>query len=920
MIVKGIPIDISYIVKLEGRKHIFLSTKGGSIIHVDVEKRISRTINCSFRDNEYPSISYSHTAKKVYFFVGGNVNMVQYDYNSGLVKHFDLQKYFDLYSNHLSSVPWYMNGKQVNAAGTDGNLYFGTTRYRGIPSIIKFNTLTESVENFGLADKEFEHIHGKQYCQAYSFDGPLGGVYSTYIYTDSYDDLVSEIKADAIANGVTFDFNQMFYLHYSDRNVSSATRRVFGVVNGTWKVIDLKSPTSYYNSGTSSDVGTAISASWVNESGTPISKSAWTNGALGIYAASIGFSNPTFDPSIAYNGAYNVGRFAYNSNYMAGKTLFYHFAYNPVTMEAIYPNSFDKSSTFLNNGNFATYTKLCNFRGDYGFSNNEEYVLFIPNNSNVLGFIRPDTNTWTAYNPNTDPNGYVIRSVTVSTEFNWDITYFSSGTTISFNDEKYQTRLGVAFRIVGQTLEKDRNVGKITLEVIPNVSNPTDLFTITSKYAPTVSAAIVTSVPMTGGKMLFAGARYAGIVSYLYDNPDLLTKGYLADISSLYFGLKISSNKAYFGGYLGTQHFVDTTDINNPVQTNVNTGGVSKDGRNGTVHNNYVVQVGSEVRQASYFNTYFYVGLINHTTYSVSGIPNKPNLYNPLVGKSLREAIGLTQNSYSDSAVETAFNSWITANGYTRIQGINLLLDTAKWFANDVISFDNTCVFSLYYSGISAFRGIRINEFADGSGTWYNENTGRTTKYPACLVITKPDLTTIVQSDYKTVEFQIAGLQGLDTVGRVGVSADNVFFLNNYISEGKYKVYVISKTSLLNAANTGTHITAWDRVVEVPIGTTSVTTAGISGGQYFGTRYEYQDVYFTIGNDLYVSVNIVGSNVVIQKINLSSGTVSGVCTHSNSYDKVISYDSESDRMWVCIGTEAYHVENLSSISTLTPIT
>ena len=919
MIVKGIPIDGIYIVKLEGKKHIFIATKGGSIIHVDVEKRITRTINCSFSDNEYPSISYSHTAKKVYFYVGGDVQMVQYDYNSGIVKHFNLQKYFDLYSNHLSNVPMYMNGKQVNQAGTDGNLYFGTTRYRGIPSILKFNTITEQVDGYGIADKEFEHIHGKQYCQAYQFDGPLSGVYSAYVYDDSYNDLVDEIKADAISNGVTFSFNQMFYLHYADRSVSSPTRRVFAVVNGTWKVIDLKNPGVYYNSGTSADVGTALTASWVDQSGTTVLKSGWTNGLLGTYAATLGFTNPSFDPSIAYNGAYSVGRFAYNSNYMAGKTIFYHFAYHPITLEALYPDTFDKSTTFQSNGSYATYTKLCNFRGDYGFSTNDEYVLFVPNNANVLGFFRPDTNTWTAYNPNTDPNGYVIRSVTISTEFNWDVDYYSSGSDLTINDEVFKSRLNVAVRVVGQSLDKDRNVGKLTIEIIPNISNPADTFTVTSKYGPAVSAAIVTSVPLTGGKLLFAGARYAGIAGYQYDGTDLLNKSYLADISSLYFGLKITANKAYFGGYLATQHFVETTDINNPVQTNVNTGSYSKDGRRGTVHNNHIIQVGSEVRQAAYFNGYFYAALINHATYSVSDIPNKPNQFNPQVGRLLRQALGLTQNTYSDSAVELAFQNWITANGYTRSQGINLFLDTAKWSSNDIVNFGNTSVFSLTYPGISALRGIRINQFADGSGVWFDENYGRSTKYPACLVITKPDMTTISQTDYKLVEFQISGLQGKDTVGRVGVSDNYVFFPNNYISEGKYKIHVISKTALLAAATAGTPITAWDRVIEVAIGSTTVTTLGISGGQYFGTRYEYQDVYFIIGEDLYISVNLHNSDVVIQKINLSTGTVTDICSHSNNLDKVISYDSETNRMWVCIGTEAYHVDNLTTISTLTPI-
>lgn len=912
-----------------------LATESGSLIYINPKRNIVHLFYRGTSDNAAFALTYSHISESVYTFSTPGI-LIEFD-----TKTFQTH-FYPYYDEQMPSsnafqqvVP--MGPSTVLSTGIqkphtvlvseDGNIHFSTIRARGVPCLTIFDVITKQFSfSNQFSDQEYEHLWGKPHSGAWSIDsnaGTLAGTYSEYVYQEDRSSLHATIQSEISTAGLTTVTNKYtgILLHFDDRALASSTRRILAQINGTWRIIDLKNPSNFLNSQVS-DIhtsGLAFSTNtWIDPSSTPVDGSGWISGLVKDFES---LTVPA-DFVIWLTKTRKIGRFSYEWwNYNNNKVFFWHYAYHPITNEALYPDSFDKAITWQNNGSNPKVYK-CNMPTAQGFSVNPELVVAVRNNAGQTGYYRADNYQYTLYDFVTDPSGYVIREVDVDSADDPDwIGVFHQSTTvdeeITFLGEEGWVRppstvpdwmkgaIKVEFQ---QSIDVNRPVANLTIEMTPD-RNGSDVYINTINNIPTLTGIINSIVDVGSNRYIFPGNFYSGIVAGTLSG-DFTQDAYFNDVISIKAHLRWG-DKIIFHGYLDKINIIDTTSWP-PTKTDVQMGSFVNDHRSAASRTNEVVLAGNQVREANYRNDYFRVGYTDGIT--AFGFPNLPNHINPQVGIDLRiTTLNLPDEDYTDAQVEGAVKDYLTANpSETRVDLINDLLDSGKWRALWVDAYDDKVIFALQRRGIAALRGIRVNDQPDLLGTWYDENHQVSTDYPSAVYLDKADLSSLIEPDYKTVSFQVVGLQGVSHIGRVFASNNHLAWINNENDNGVIRV--ISKTNFETAANGSGIITTFDQVVTISLGVNFY----LGNIQSFTKEDRYSNFAFTIADKLYITCltsNQSGGNPIIgYEIDLATGAFTEFLTNGQSTDDetTITYELASNRLLVARGTQGWKVDNFTS--------
>lgn len=937
-IVKAVPIDNLWFAKeVTGIDHIFVATDSGNVIDLQPSLGIARRISAGYSDGFLNlKLSYSHT-QNLFYFYGYDFDILEYNPQSGATKTYSYATHVATYVNSLSNESARaFNFPHYIGTATDGNLYFGNIRFRGVCSLVKFDTSTkEFTFSSILPDREFEFIHGTKFCPAFKIDtGAFAGVYARmYWYDDSYTSIRSQIEAEAVASGLTWTNANQMWVHWDDRDAASLTRRVFTPIGAgeTWKFVDLLSPSTWLNSQKSagSDDATAYGGTFITETSAPVSKAGWsTIQDVKDFAADIGYTVPAYDPIIMYSKIRGVGRYAYNYNYLANKAQFFTFGYSLTTGEAIYTDAFDKATTFVDNGELLEIY-LCNFGGAFGFSSDPEYVGFTKNEAGNYCFIRPDTDTWVEYNITTDPSGYKIAKVS------WDdpsdvnapghyLSIFGSFTQFQAENETWNKASDSTVKPalnenIIQLVDENLPVADLTFQVTHDYNYTRLVKNLEVKGIPTINGTICQAIEDSANNIIVSGQRYSGTVTLQKTGASTFTTTkYFADGISPDGMKKFAPGKYLIYGYLGTSKVIDVSTWGTPTQVS-STNKVQEIGYMDANRTDCVLLQGNGVRLSLYQTGYLYLIRFDTSTYVQVRITALPSVLNIQETIDFRKALGLTDTTHTDAEVENAIQAYILSTGESRAQVIARFTGACKYDGRDIASYGTKTVIGLNRREISALRTINVED-TPGSGIWYTETYGQSTDYPAAAYFDIADVEDLTAGDVKIVEFQVAGLQGTGGIGRVGVSDNYIYWLKNDPTNSRAIVRAVTKTNFEAAAAGSGIITSFDKTIYVSTGSTS-NTYGFGDADKFevpSTTYQ-SNAFLAVGDKIYATIrsNVAesGTYPAVIEIDLSAGTYRTFATrNASTTTKSISYNATTDRMLVSQGTSLFVIDNFSLVS------
>ena len=952
-IVKGVSIS-GYVPTIERRpkgagyelvEHIFVLLKSGGIVDIQPQKKVVHTVYGSKYSNAYPKMAYAWGNNRFYFHAGQEQNSVFIEYDpvtltvSNVFDSLNFNPYHNsLYGQSNIRVADF-NNFQVS---TDGHVYLNFFRTDALPCMLRYNSLTDQFDVANqIPDLEAEIMQGRNLQLGYHYTEAttaLQGVYAGYLFSDNLDPLFDTIISEATTAGVTFAGKFLFKLHTDDRAISSTKRRIAGACNISGvdsadvyvqRVLDLKNTSDRYDIGFD-ETGALV---W------PVAVG--VTDTLSNLSGVTGIADPIFHFGNCYSGGRHAGRFFYYSSYFSGNTRNIGFPYALQDYpgfgiekgQVIFPQNrtWDRQTELPNNAGTLAGVYKCNFSGIQGFSASDEYVAFFYDHSDgtTVGYLRPDNLEFAAYDPVADPSGFVIAPINSQSEIlaEFDcITGEISGANIEIGEENAISieflQSAILEDIVLDIDENGHNTVDVAFEVAPDKTQ--EAFYQGMAYRlPAVTNDVASVIELDTNQLFVAGMLYAGVFGKTRSGGNLTDLVTFTNGLSIYHSFRFDNATAVYLGYPNEVAVVKNTPSYEAHHTNV------KQGLYGCNFNgNYAIVSGINLRVKDYYEIYAHVLYFNPNTGASVHLPNTPNTIDPFSGKTFRDALMLKENNYSDSDVNNAVESYAAANSLNRSQVINMALDTCLYRSFEPVAWDSTkCLVSLERRPIAGLRGIRINDNADGSGTWYDENEGLSTAWPSAYYFEKPDPTTLVEADYKTIEFQVAGFQGVTTLGRLAESTDYVAFLKNENASGNASIRVVTKAAIESAAATGNPITAFDKILNIPLGSTSSSYGfgpGEAGYGFLNISYKPNQCFFTAGNDLYVSVITSvtdgGSKPAIYKVDLSAGTITVWARLAIDRNKALNYNPETDRCFVSVASDHnnitgtfYVIDNFSSV-------
>lgn len=909
-IIKGVPISqVFHRIDVNGVEHLFIENKSGSIVHIIKDQGVCRVV-INYKDtNAYFYTAYSQLSN-CFYITGGE--MIEYDPVSGN-KHV-YQAFKDgatIYSSWSQFIARYSPIFYNPLMSTDGHVYLGQYPFNNLHGYVRFNVLTKEFDDWSIhPDREFTHIYGRIFNDAFYIDnGALAGVYSSYrwaVEADDYVDLRDTILAEIASAGLTVLDNGVLFLHQDDRELVSATRRIYYNINGGLKIIDIKSPSTWINRPANTD-----------QSGIPVSTTNWITGVkLYDLATQAGLTVPTLNVSLAYCVPQKVGRYVYVGHYYLGAaTYFFVFAIHPVTKEAMYTYSFNKYEAFLQNGE---RIRLCNFGGDYGFSSDDEIVNFLSDNVGNWYFIRPDTHQFVLYNMSTNPNGYIKAVVSlddISDPNGFGVFFeprFTSSVVQTINGEDWITNANVASKAALSTEYLQETTGDltdITYRYLPDKSKPTEVISVQAKGLWSSVGALTQALVTASGKVACIGEVYNGaaFINVVDANNFTLQK---------YEGRMISPNGAIrvgnyiiAYGYSGTTNVFDVSDWNNIERFNLVTG-PTNEVTYMTSRPEGILGLGISSRSAKHHEgcAFSLVDLDARTVIDLAA--DFPNEFIRNSAINLRSSIGLSGASYTDGAVESAVQAYMTSQVLTRLQVINLFKDTCRWHCADAHTYGDKTVVGLAYEGVLGLSGIRIERVV-GSGDWIDQEFYSTEGGKALLIDTT-DILNLQPSEIKPVTFNLT--PNVQSMGRVAGSTNYLAFIVN--DEVSYDgiIRIVSKTDFETAANGSGIITTIPTIVTIDFG-------GIAG-YGFGDADDFDhydthcsNAYFCQGDNLYITCrsNINeggGLYACVIKVDLTTGSSETFVKSATRVTRAISYDGT--RMLITNGTSLVINDNFTS--------
>lgn len=927
-------------------EHIFVMLVSGSVIDLQPAKGVAVTVCQLKHTNSYPQLGYAWTGNKFYITTGGeevgNAAIYEYDPVKGIVTQVFENLNFLPYLNNRFQLANNRASNFVNlGVSTDGHFYGTFWRNTGLPSMLRIANGIVDISN-QVPDLQAEIRQGinKQY--GYQFTATpsaLQGVYTEYFYADDYTPIYTTIISEAATAGVTFAGQFQLKLHTADRATGSATRRVAGAMNiagidspGVFnqRVIDLKNITDRTASNGFDETSALV---WVIDWG--------TSDIMENLIAIHGIANPTYAFTNVYaSEGRHAGRFMYTASYMENGTRFYGLPYaledypsfDIEKGQAIFPlnQSWDRATQLpMNAGSLAGVYK-CDFNSNFGFSASPEYVAFFYSHADgtTKGFLRPDNLEFMAYDPVANPSSYVMSSVYTDAEQLAEFGAFADrfGITVDVGTTPCYTHALLDSAIAEDiAIELDSNGGNVCSVTVDYTAQKTsaNLRQATCELIPVTTSEVAGVVELAPNQLAVAGLLYAGVLMYTRSGSTLTKTATYTNINSIYHWLRFDATAAIGLGYPN-----EVIVVSGAPTFACYSIGVKQLLYGCKFNSTLALLCGINLRVKNYYERYMYIISLNKDTGSSVLLPNTPSRFNPTSGQSLRIAMGLTEDAYSDADSMAAAVAYAASQGITLTQLIALALATCKYAAFDPVVWSASKVLvSLNRRPISALRGIRINTLADQTGTWYDEDEGTSTDYPMAMYFDNSDLTSLVSSDYKDIKFQVSGFQGVATLGRLAVSDDYVAFLKNNNSAGNATIYVVTKTAIESAASSGNPITSFARTVDIALGSTSNTYgfgSGNTGYDFLNASWKPNQCFFTIGNYLFVSVITAvtdgGSKPCIYRIDLSTGATIIYARLNSDVDKALNYNQDTDRCFVSVGTTFYTIDSFSSITTPYDIT
>lgn len=928
-LINGVAIKTVRLSIVEGIEHVFIDTFTGALIHImphlNKVRKVCEVYHTDTTNRYYAS--YSLTEKAFYFKTVGR-DLVEYYPLTGVTNVYNVYQAAGWPTNILfGNGPNYEMPDYFMSVADDGHVYLFCNIGDGMYGYARFNTQTKEIDDTALMpDREFTHIHGKGSAYAFKIaDTPsLNGVYSSYLFADDYTYLRPTILSEIASSGLAFSNSNEILLNYSDRAVSSPTRRIYAMIGSgnTWKVIDIKSPAVFIDTNsTSGTLGLELKVpnefTCVNQDGNTLNQTNWSNRSnIKAFASEFGITLPSYDVEGAKSFPFKIGRFVYMQGNRLSSNLFYNYAIHPITKQAIYNYAFDKYATYLNNPNYVL--KLCNFRGDFGFSSNNEIVLFFLNTGSPvgIGFIRPDTNVFYSYNYGIDPDNYVIADVDVydindpnGYGIRWGGTLGSAMTEELINGETcYIDSVGKSAVVYDFNQIVENKKADVSFKVYPQKSSSV-FFDFEVNNVATSVADISQTINLRDELLVAVGKIYTGVV--VIDQTSSTTfnlKKYIGGTGSPNGVWRIDSNRVFIGVYMGQQYIIDATDPDNAAKISL-VGGDVIEALYASVRADGLVFSGIVVRQVSH-QSGFRLTHVNLNTYAVTGITNKfPTEFNALSSGTYRTLVGLPNDSYNDATVEAAVQARMTAAGLTRAQVIAEFVDSCRWSNSDMHSWGNYTVFGLSYTGRRKLSNIRIEETV-GSGVWIDQNYQPAT-YNKALLVNSTDIKNLQPSEIKVVELQIGVSNYL---GRVAGTDNYLAWVNHKIADGQGVVQIISKSNFIAAANGGGVITSFDNIATVEFGGTSLASVGFGDSNYFDSASTQQiNCIASKGDYLYITMrSLTGSSPypAIMRVNCADGTQTVFARTATNAVRAISINA--NKMVITTGSSVQVVDDFES--------
>ena len=916
--VKGVPFNQAFVrIDIHGNEHLFMENGSGSMIHCWPAKGIIRTIVSRSTELEYFYTGYSHVSNCYYLWNQSGYDLIEYNPITGETKYYEMQNAGALsYTNQLILFVRYYPLPYIPLLSTDGNIYINLLIFNTIHGYIRFNVTTKEFdEHSAIPDQEFFHIHAKTECSArYLVHPTLGGVYSNYVFTDDYIHLRNTIISELNSAGVTYVDTGTIWVNYADRALLATNRRVIINITGGTRILDIKvNPlTNWINPATN-----------LNQAGVSVDTTGWISG-VSLYALNVQAgipSAPTLSVSVTTLTTRKVGRFVYvGYGYIGNKTHFFTFGIHPITGEALYPPpSFNKYTTFLNNSSSSTVYK-CNFGGLFGFSSNNELVQFLAGNGNGLTyFIRPDNNAFEIYNPITNPDGYVIRAVTLNSTTDPDglgcyhTPRFTNSVLETIDGLDYyvdnnfgcKTAIGLDY---GQ--ENFGDVSTVTYNILPDRTKPDETFSYEVENLYANPAVIIRALEFSLDKILCVGELYNGAACINYVDANTFTVQHrLNPFLSSNGVIRLNSTTALAYGYSGVSHIIDAADWNNIKKIDVLSGSTNEVMYAATRTEGVVIG-GISSRSASHHEGASF-NMLNLTTKVVSSINDKfPNEFTRGSAINLRSLVGLTSETYSDTDVEIAVQAYMTSSGKSRATVIAEFLNTCRWKIADMYTSGNKTYVGLANQGVLGLKNIRIEQTVS-SGIWINENYYSSSGGKA-LLIDSTNIYNLQPSEIKPVTFNLT--PNVNDMGRIALSDNYVAFLINY-DDGTSVIRIVTKTGFDTAANGSGIITSLPTQVNLDAGIVA-TNYGFGDGDDFNHYDTHEtNAYVTVGDILYVTYRSTvdeggGLKPCVLKVNLTDGSVETFAKSATMTTRCISF--LDNRMLITNGVNVEVVNNFTS--------
>jgi len=813
----------------------------------------------------------------------------------------------------------------VSRPSSDGDIWFGTRGFGRIPGLFKLDVVTKELTNVSFStDNEMNHRLGAFNLTAVKIDGDFAGVYSEYYFAPDYETaLVSTIAAEVASSGLTVTSG--YWLHTDDREIASATRRLFVKADGTFKFIDIKSPSTYIDSqySTGSVLSTGYNnATWVDETATPVDDSAWSavltldSFRVDVPALMTGtFSSEFLDAYIGF------GRFVYQGgfgSYYGSAAQLMSYAIDKETGEAIYTDSFDKADGMLFVPNSAKRYFKANFRGDFGFSSSDEYVAFLYNLAGTIGFIRPDNKTFQAYNPTTDPDSYIVAEISI-----WDHTeehglgfYYKDGTTLftATDGEDWfrslsNTKVRAAFygEIITEIDPERPDLASITVKATADWALPEAAHTYNFDKVPTFVGLLNNAIEIGTNLIAVVGKSYSGVAIVeltgleTYDRISY-TSRLLSPNGSIF---NAATNELLTYGYISGCELLNVTDPANVVRTNIPVQGGMREVMYAKRVGSQWVLTGEGVRLSSYRNIYLYMSYIVGTINTALTLPAALSTANTV---SVRSQSLLPQETYSDAECETALTNYMSNYGLARHEAINKFYNTCRFNGRGVESDGSYIYIGLQPKSRSGLRGIRFEETV-GSGIWIDENTGLDI-YPHIAVIDELDLSVIDDSNVHLLEIQDPDLP--TDLGVMGSSDDYVFWLRNEQSSSRVRVTALAKSEIPTGITAG-FIGNVLSTTTISTNSTAVQYGWGSGSSWGSQNWQVSNCFQAVGNILYASIiSNVSGKPAIYRIDLTTLSVELYATLNSDNPKSLTITGTN--MYISSGSTVYRIENYSGVT------